>query len=269
MTREELIEEAAKAAGEAAWGVYWLAIPAAFRERFVHDAEIAWAVFEKAQCKRCGKIAEGYAFIGDDRYCHPDYGVDCYTLASHELTSLANQAFIEKAQAPTDDERDELEVQDLATVIGNVVIDYEDTGPYSKRPIRIRDTCADWSMEIAGEVQAAGFRRHTQTERSPEFDSLEQELFKHQPVLSMRDGSIAGCQCLDRVFHKDTEDWGTHLAEVFESLRPAHTEPTGAQVQAAIQGRYAAFRQNVNATETHLMRAALKAAFTAGQEEQS
>ena len=59
-------------------------------------------------CARCGKIAEGYAFIGDDRYCHPDDGVDCYTLASHELTSSANQAFIEKAQAPTDEEREAL-----------------------------------------------------------------------------------------------------------------------------------------------------------------
>ena len=48
----------------------------------------------------------------------------------------------------------------------------------------------------------------------------------------MRDGSIAGCQCLDRVFHKDTEDWGTHLAEVFESLRPAHTEPTDDEREA-------------------------------------
>lgn len=48
---------------------------------------------------------------------------------------------------------------------------------------------------------------------------------------------------------------------------PAQTEPTDAQVQAAIQGRYAAFRQNVHATETHLMRAALKAAFTAEQGE--
>lgn len=61
-----------------------------------------------AICARCGKIAEGYAFIGDDRYCHPDDGVDCYTRASHELTTLANQAFIKKAQVPTDDEREAL-----------------------------------------------------------------------------------------------------------------------------------------------------------------
>lgn len=61
-----------------------------------------------AICARCGQLAEGYAFIGDDRYCHPDDGVDCYTLASHELTSSANQAFIEKAQAPADEEREDM-----------------------------------------------------------------------------------------------------------------------------------------------------------------
>lgn len=59
----------------------------------------------------------------------------------------------------------------------------------------------------------------TDDERTPEFEALEQELFKHQPVLSMIDGHIAGCQCMDRVFHKSAEDWGTHLAEVFEALR--------------------------------------------------
>lgn len=59
-----------------------------------------------AICARCGQLAEGYAFIGDDRYCHPDDGVDCYTLASHDLTTLANQAFIEKAQASANGERE-------------------------------------------------------------------------------------------------------------------------------------------------------------------
>lgn len=56
-------------------------------------------------------------------------------------------------------------------------------------------------------------------ERTPEFEALEQELYQHQPVLSMVDGSIAGCQCMDRVFYRATaEDWGTHLAEVFLAL---------------------------------------------------
>lgn len=63
-----------------------------------------------------------------------------------------------QAEAPSDEEALDLEVQQLATVIGNVIIDYEDTGPHSERPITIRDTCSDWPMEIAGEVQAHGFR---------------------------------------------------------------------------------------------------------------
>ncbi len=101
MTRKELIEEAANAMSQGY-------VQDGRISSFFTSAEAAFAVFEKAQCKRCGQLAEGYAFIGDDRYCHPDDGVDCYTRASHELTSLANQAFIEKAQAPTDDERTEL-----------------------------------------------------------------------------------------------------------------------------------------------------------------
>lgn len=67
------------------------------------------------------------------------------------------------------------------------------------------------------------------TERTPEFEALEQELFKHQPVLSMRDGSIAGCQCMDRVFSKRTEDWGTHLAEVFHALGFIPIRPDGSE----------------------------------------
>lgn len=94
MNREELIEEAANAMSQGF-------VQAGRVSSFFALAETALAVFEKAQCKRCGQPAEGYAFIGDDRYCHPDDGVDCYTLASHDLTILANQAFIEKAQAPT------------------------------------------------------------------------------------------------------------------------------------------------------------------------
>jgi len=73
-------------------------------------------------------------------------------------------------------------------------------------------------------------------ERTPEFEAIEQELFKHQPVLSMSDGHIAGCQCLDRVFQTRTEDWGTHLAEVFEhhnASRPITDEMVEAAVDAA------------------------------------
>ena len=65
---------------------------------------------------------------------------------------------------------------------------------------------------------AAGVAPQAESERTPEFESREQELFKHQPVLSMKDGGIAGCKCIDRVFYNQTEDWGTHLAEVFDAL---------------------------------------------------
>lgn len=58
-----------------------------------------------------------------------------------------------------------------------------------------------------------------------EFEDWEQEMFRHQPVLSMHDGSIAGCQCLNRVFVKGREDWGTHLATIITSRLTA--EPQG------------------------------------------
>lgn len=35
-------------------------------------------------CARCGEAAKGYAFIDNERYCHPDCaseGPDCYSLA--------------------------------------------------------------------------------------------------------------------------------------------------------------------------------------------
>jgi hypothetical protein len=37
------------------------------------------------RCARCGKQAEGFASIGDKRYCHGDQdGLTCYMLASSE-----------------------------------------------------------------------------------------------------------------------------------------------------------------------------------------
>jgi len=100
----------------------------------------------------------------------------------------------------------------------------------------------EWEHDLARNEARAALavfeEAHAPTgdERTPEFESLEQELFKHQPVLSMTDGSIAGCLCMDRVFYKRTEDWGTHLAEVFEGLgfrRPVSPEPiTEEQINA-------------------------------------
>ena len=183
MNREELIEEATIAMSRGY-------VKDGRISSFFELAEIAFAVFEKTQCKRCGKVAEGYAFIGDDRYCHPDDGVDCYTLASHELTSLANQAFIEKAQAPTDEEREA-----LSNFLFSV---YE----HGSQPNALREADA---------------------------------------ILSF-----------------------------LASIRPAQTEPTDAQVLAALNTLGGFEDTNFGGfTEEYVnrMRAALRAAFTAGQED--
>lgn len=82
-------------------------------------------------------------------------------------------------------------------------------------------------------VAAQGVAPQAPSERTPEFESREQELFKHQPVLSMKDGGIAGCKCMDRVFYNQTEDWGTHLAEVFDALA-APVQPSSTVNEAAI-----------------------------------
>lgn len=47
---------------------------------------------------------------------------------------------------------------------------------------------------------------------------MEIEFERHQPVLSMRDGSVAGCQCMDRVFYREYETWGSHLLGVAEAV---------------------------------------------------
>jgi hypothetical protein len=46
-----------------------------------------------------------------------------------------------------------------------------------------------------------------------EREALEEWSFVHRPVLSMRDGSIASCKCLDRVFINGQEDWDQHVAD--------------------------------------------------------
>lgn len=52
---------------------------------------------------------------------------------------------------------------------------------------------------------------------------------QHQPVISFRDGSIARCQCMDRVFYVKTESWGQHLAEVALAALPEAREATDAE----------------------------------------
>jgi hypothetical protein len=43
-------------------------------------------------------------------------------------------------------------------------------------------------------------------------EALEEWSFSHRPITSMKDGSIAGCTCLDRVFVNGAEDWDSHIA---------------------------------------------------------
>lgn len=46
------------------------------------------------RCARCGEVARGAAYIGADRYCHPDNPArpDCYTLTCHEDIDLEGTA---------------------------------------------------------------------------------------------------------------------------------------------------------------------------------
>ncbi|GAA1149341.1 hypothetical protein F6W69_10560 [Microbacterium oxydans] len=131
-------------------------------------------------------------------------------------------AVFEKALTPTDDERETAVSRAYNAVTGQ---DDETWNP-------------DKTLDALNELwdSAAGFRRSEVPEPSAEgyaeFENWEQEMFRHQPVLSMADGSIAGCQCLDRVFVKGREDWGTHLASIVTS-RLSHEpqgEPSDAQV---------------------------------------
>ena len=36
------------------------------------------AIVVPAHCAACGKPAEGFAMINDQRFCHPDEGPSCY-----------------------------------------------------------------------------------------------------------------------------------------------------------------------------------------------
>lgn len=138
---------------------------------------------------------------------------------------IAALAVFEESRTPTGDER---EAQRIAHL--------------DARQAAYRKECEDWYVDHEAEPEIAsnaffrgwdaavdgGFRRSEVPEPSAEgyaeFEDWEQEMFRHQPVLSMADGSIAGCQCLDRVFAKG-EDWGTHLAIVITSRITA--EPQG------------------------------------------
>tara|TARA_Y100001973_G_scaffold103735_1_gene171683 strand:+ start:2545 stop:3015 length:471 start_codon:yes stop_codon:yes gene_type:complete len=63
-------------------------------------------------------------------------------------------------------------------------------------------------------------------------DAAENDLHRHQPVLSIMDGSIRGCQCSDRVFYRGREDWGSHLAGVCSGYMVAGAREALAPVRA-------------------------------------
>lgn len=46
-----------------------------------------------------------------------------------------------------------------------------------------------------------------------EREALEDWSFEHRPILSMKDGHIASCKCMDRVFVNGQEDWDQHIAD--------------------------------------------------------
>ena len=54
-------------------------------------------------------------------------------------------------------------------------------------------------------------------------DELADEVFLHRPILSMQDGSIASCTCMDRVFITGSEEWDTHVADAI--LAAGYTKP--------------------------------------------
>ena len=87
------------------------------------------------------------------------------------------------------------------------------------------------ALEAATRVPVQG---EPDDDRTPEFEAIEQELFKHQPLLSMQDGSIRGCKCMDRVFVTKTEDWGTHLAEVFTRLSRATVPDAATEIARSL-----------------------------------
>lgn len=83
-----------------------------------------------------------------------------------------------------------------------------------------------------GEIPAPESREYA------EFEAWEQAMWVHQPVLSIHDGGIVGCQCLDRVFVKGKEDWGSHLASIItarlRASQPVQVEVT--DMEAVIAG---------------------------------
>lgn len=171
--------------------------------------------------------------------------------------------------APTDDERGQQFVTDadldrfeaIATPMYQSTREAAGASKYL-----VSDLC-QWIVRLVAEVRR--LRRSEVPEPSAEgyakFEDWEQEMFRHQPVLSMADGSVAGCQCLDRVFVKGREDWGSHLAAVITARLPGpQGEPSDAEVLAALNSwngpHVAPGLSWYDTTSVTRMRAALRAA---------
>lgn len=79
-----------------------------------------------------------------------------------------------------------------------------------------------------------------ESDKYAEFEEWEQAMWIHQPVISAHDGRIAGCQCLDRVFVKGKEDWGSHLASIItarlRASQPVQVEPWSTENLEIVNG---------------------------------
>lgn len=57
------------------------------------------------KCKRCGKDAEGYATIDEDRYCHGETKPSCYELTSREQSAELLQEYVDRVKSLRDELR--------------------------------------------------------------------------------------------------------------------------------------------------------------------
>lgn len=107
---------------------------------------------------------------------------------------------------------------------------------------RLEDPTSRWGDTDAARVVRAliaEYERLTAPPTDDEREALEEWSFEHRPILSMRDGSIASCKCMDRVFITGQEDWDQHIADAILASGFRRQGPvTDAQVEAAARVFY-------------------------------
>ena len=123
------------------------------------DAEGSWALPEDvADAILASDVWRNRAVQGSGNSAQNS---DHQAEAPSEHDDECEAEYVVGAAAYTDcgcaDRAADLEVQSLATIIGNVQVDSEQITADKSRAILLRDVSADWAMEIAGEVQAHGF----------------------------------------------------------------------------------------------------------------